>query len=190
MFNRLFMILAAGEEAINKDDLIHKIFPENPWDIVIQISSFVILLLIVFFIGYKPVKKNLQKRREYVEGMLSGAEENNRIAREAAANKDHLIEEGKQEAARIVAEAKSQATAEAAAIVAEAKADASRRRAQADREIEEAKEASLLEVKDSIVDVAIAASSQVLEREVSKEDHEKFIKDFVDGIRDDDEGSE
>ena len=190
MFERLFLIFASGEEAINKDDLIHKIFPENPWDIVIQISSFVILLLIVFFLGYKPVKKNLQKRKEYVEGMLSGAEENNRIAREAAANKDHLIEEGKQEAARIVAEAKTQATAEAAAIVAEAKADASRRRAQADREIEEAKEASLLEVKDSIVDVAIAASSQVLEREVSKEDHEKFIKDFVDGIRDGDEGSE
>ena len=58
---RITAIFAAGNEAIDKDDLIHKIFPENPWDIVIQLSSFVILLLIVFFIGYKPVRKNLQK---------------------------------------------------------------------------------------------------------------------------------
>ena len=55
----------------------------------------------------------------------------------------------------------------------------------ADKEIEEAKAASIEEVKESIVDVAIAASSQVLEREVSKEDNERLIKDFVSDINGD-----
>lgn len=183
----LFAIFAGdGSSPIDKDDLVHRIFPENPWDVVIQVSSFVILLLIVFFVAYKPVRKLLAKRKEYVDTMVADAENNNRIAKEAAANKDKVVEEGKQEAARIIADAQAQAALQANAIVNEAKQEASRKRAEADREIEAAKEASLLEVKDSIVDVAIAASSQVLEREVSKEDNERLIKDFVDGIRGED----
>ena len=72
----LFAIFASsGEGAVDKDDLVSKLFPTNPWDVVIQISAFVILLLIVFFIAYKPVRKLLQRRSEYVEGQITSAEE-------------------------------------------------------------------------------------------------------------------
>ncbi|MBQ2069820.1 MAG: F0F1 ATP synthase subunit B [Bacilli bacterium] len=180
------LVFTSGQEGpIEKDDLISKIFPSTPWDVVIQLSAFVILLLIVFFVGYKPVKKLLAERKSYVEGQIKDAEESNRIAKEAAEKKDDVIAEGRAEAARIIEDARAQANLEANAIVSSAKEEAIRRRVEADKEIEEAKAASIEEVKESIVDVAIAASSQVLEREVSKEDNERLIKDFVSDINGD-----
>ena len=179
----LFAIFASsGEGAVDKDDLVSKLFPTNPWDVVIQISAFVILLLIVFFIAYKPVRKLLQQRSEYVEGQITSAEEANKVAQATASKKEETIEEGKKEAARIVKEAKEEASKEATRIIAEAKDEATKRRIRADEESEEAKEASLQEVKENIVDVALAASSKVLEREVSKEDNERLISDFVDSV--------
>ena len=38
---------------------------------VIQLTSFLILLLVVFFIAYKPVKKMLKKRADYIENEIS-----------------------------------------------------------------------------------------------------------------------
>lgn len=179
-----FAILAeSGGEAIDKDDLISKIFPTTPWDVVIQLASFVILLLIVFFIAYKPVRKLLKARGDYVEGKIKDAERDAEIARRAAEDKDLVIEEGKAEAARLVEEAKAEANLEAKSIIDNAKEEAIRRRKEADKEIEEAKAASVKEVKESIVDVAIEASSRVLEREVSREDNERLVSDFVDSIR-------
>ena len=183
LFQTLRLFASSGDSAIDKDDLVSKIFPTNPWDVVIQIASFVILLLIVFFIAYKPVKKVLQARGDYVENQIKEAEEANRVARIAASEKEETIAQGRKEAAQIVNEAKEQAKKEAAAIVSEAKAEAAARRVAADKEIEEAKEASLQEVKESIVDVALAASSAVLEREVTKEDNERLVRDFVDSIK-------
>ena len=37
------------------------------FSLVIQLSSFIILLLVVFFVAYKPVKKMLQKRQDYIQ---------------------------------------------------------------------------------------------------------------------------
>ena len=185
LISNLLVFTSGQEGPIEKDDLISKIFPSTPWDVVIQLSAFVILLLIVFFVGYKPVKKLLAERKTYVEGQIRNAEESNRIAKEAAEKKDDVIAEGRAEAARIIEDARAQASLEANAIVSSAKEEAARRRVEADKEIEEAKAASIEEVKESIVDVAIAASSQVLEREVSKEDNERLIKDFVSDINGD-----
>ena len=44
---------------------------------VVQLSSFIILLLVVFFVAYKPVKRILAKRADYVENQIKEAAENN-----------------------------------------------------------------------------------------------------------------
>ena len=41
---------------------------------VMQIAAFIILLVIVFFIGYKPLKKMMKARADYIEKEISDAE--------------------------------------------------------------------------------------------------------------------
>ena len=47
----------ASDPPFTDSDFINKLFPNGLWDLIIQLLAFVVLLLIVFFLGYKPVKK-------------------------------------------------------------------------------------------------------------------------------------
>ncbi len=159
-----------------------KIFPNGIWDFVIQLIAFVILLLIVFFLAYKPVKKMLRKRKEEFTKMVEDTEANQAIARHAAENADLVIEEGKQEAGAIIAEARKQAEEEKQAILKQAEEEALQMRKRAEVEIEEAKEASKAEMREQIIDVAMLASEKVLGREVDHQDNDRLVADFLDSM--------
>lgn len=163
-------------------DFTSKIFPNGYWDFLVQLIAFVLLLLIVFFLGFKPLRKMMKKRQDAVNAMIEDAKENQAIAKKAALEKDQTIDEGKKEAERIVYSAKKNAEFEASRIIAEAKEEAVARRKKADQDIESAKEASKEEVRQQIIDVAMLASEQVLGREVTSEDNERLVDEFVSSL--------
>ncbi|MCR5491068.1 MAG: F0F1 ATP synthase subunit B [Bacilli bacterium] len=166
----------------SSEEFQNKIFPNGFYDFIIQIIAFIILLLIVFFLAYKPVRKLLRTRAEYVEKQIAEAEAKNRIASEAAAKKDEIVDSGKETADKIIADARKQAELEASKIIADAQKEAEAKKRQADIDIELAKEKSKQEIHNEIVDVALLASSQLLGREVSQEDNRRLVGDFVDSL--------
>ena len=76
-----------------------------------------------------------------------------------------------------------QAEGERSRILEEAAQEAERKRKQADADIALAKEKSKQDVQRQIVEVALAASSKILEREVSEQDSKKLVEDFVSDIK-------
>ena len=169
-------------------DFIAKIFPNGYWDFLIQLIAFILLILIVFFLGYKPVKKMLKARRDAVEKMIDDAKKDQAEAHKAALEVDQTILEGKQEAARIVADAKVQAEYQAKQILDDAHAEAVAKRKRADEDIEAAKRASIEATRKEMVDVAILASAKLLGREVNDEDNERLVRDFVEDVTGDEQG--
>ncbi len=166
-------------------DFTSKIFPNGYWDFVIQLIAFVLLLLIVFFLGYKPIKRMMKKRTDAVNAMIEDAKENQRIARTAANTKDATIEEGRREAEEIRQAVRRQAETEAQGIIAQAKEEAALRRQRAEEDIRAAEEASREAVRREIVDVAMLASETLLGREVNSEDNTRLVEGFVDGLNED-----
>ena len=124
----------------------------------------------------------LKKRKDAIETMVADTERNQRIAREAAQTKDATIQEGKDEAGRIVASARAQAEAERQAILTRANEEAEARRRRADEDIAAAREASREEVRREIIDVAMLASETLLGREVNSEDNTRLVEGFVDSM--------
>ena len=164
------------------NDFITKLFPNGLWDLIIQLAAFILLLLIVFFLGYKPLKKMLDQRREYVQGQLDEAEKAKKTIADADILAKQEVEKGKQEAQAIIDEAKSQARKEAHEIVNQAKAEASAKRLAADEEIRLAQEASKQEIRQEIIDVALQASSQVLKRNVDDKDNRRMVDELLDSL--------
>lgn len=164
------------------EEFQNKIFPNGIYDFIIQLVAFIILLLIVFFLGYKPVKKLLKERADYVEKTIAEANAKNAIAQEAVAKKEEIVDSGKATADSIIAEARAQAQLEADKIISDAKKAAEEKKKQADIDIEIAKEKSKQEIRDEIVNVALLASSQLLGREVNEDDNRKMVNDFVDSL--------
>lgn len=181
LFAAIFLCSCQGQP-FTEEDFTSKLFPNGVWDLIIQLGAFVILILIVFFLGYKPLKKMLKKRQDYVQGQLDEAENAKKLIAEAQKLSEQEIARGKLEAAAIIEEAKHQAEAEATLIINEAKTQASERRLAADEEIRLAQEASKAEIREQIIDVALQASSQVLGRQVQDEDESRLIGDLIDSL--------
>ena len=173
---------AVGDQPFSSDDFINKLSPTGPWDLVIQLLAFLVLILIVFFIGYKPVKKMVARRKEHIAREIAEAEEAKKVALDAAAKADSVVAEGKKQAASIVEAARAEGEAERAKILSLAEEEAAAKKKQADIDIALAKEKSRQEVRDEIVDVALLASEAVLGREVSEEDGKRLVASFVEDL--------
>ena len=174
----LVTVLASCDGAISKDDFITKLFP-NVWDALATFLAFVILLLVAFYFGYKPVKKLIKKRGDYVEGKIKDADDKEKQANEKLLEAETKIKQSNVEAMAIVEKAKEDALVEKERIALEAKKAREEEVKKAKEEIAQEIEASKDEVHKEIVSVALDASKKVLSREVNSKDNEKLIDDFI-----------
>ena len=75
---------------------------------VIQLLSFLILLTVVFVFAYKPVKKILKKRADFVEHEIKEARENNLIAQKNVEEAKEMVATSKVQASAIIKNAEQQ----------------------------------------------------------------------------------
>ncbi len=184
-----FLILALSSfalsgctDAITKEKFMEKLFPE-PWDALAIFLAFIILLIAVFYFAYKPVKKLLKQRDEYVEGKIKNAEQREKESEKLLANANDKVKASRVEAMAIVEQAKEDANKERQAILDKAKEEKAAEIKRTKEEIAQEIEASKDEIHREIVSVALDASSKILEREVNKEDNEKLIDNFIDDLK-------
>lgn len=178
MSNMLNLILTNGLTLPDKETFIDKIFP-NIWAFLVQLIAFIFMVLIVIYFAYKPVKKFLATRREYVKNNLESASRNNAEAIELNRAAKENVLQAKKEAVNIVEQAKKEALNERALAVEETKREIANKKLQAQEDIAKEKEKALKEAHDEIVDLALVASSELLKREVSTKDNTKLVDDFV-----------
>lgn len=169
---------------IETDEFLDKLFP-NPWDALAVFLAFIILLIAVFYFAYKPVKKLLKKRGDYVEGKIKDAETREVEAAKLLETANEEVKQKKIEALGIVEKAKEEANVERQAILEKAKDEKKAELEKAKAEIAQEIEASKDAIHREIVSVAIEASSKVLKREVTKKDNEKLIDSFIEDLKED-----
>ena len=59
---------------LDPQDFINKLFPNGWVPVVVQLSAFIVLAIAATFFLYKPVKKLLKERGDYVESHIHNAE--------------------------------------------------------------------------------------------------------------------
>ena len=155
--------LSGCADAIKKNDFLDKLFP-NPWDALAVFLAFVVLLLVVFFFAYKPVKKLIKKRGDYVEDKIKTAETREKESQKLLNEANEEVKAKRIEAMGIVEQAKEDANKERAAILEKAKEEKQAEIKRTREEIAQEIEASKDEIHREIVSVAIDASRKVLER--------------------------
>ena len=149
---------------------------------VVQFLSFLILLLVVFFLAYKPVKKILKKRADYVENEIKQAKENNDQAQASIEEAKQLVASSKEKASEIIKNAENQGQERFDAIILEAKQEVAEMKKAAEQDIERAKEDAVQDIRSEMVNVALSASKEILKREVDSKDNTKLAEDFINRI--------
>ena len=158
-----------------------KLLP-NIWAFLVQLIAFVLLLIAVIFLAYKPVKKFLEKRSEMLEEEVKTTHENRKISEEKRVEMISNLANAKAEATKIINEATKEATIAKDKILSDANDERRQLKEKTMNEISLEKEKAMKELKDQIVDVAFEASSKILEREVNNLDNKKIVDNFVEDL--------
>lgn len=146
--------------------------------------NFFILLAILYKFAYGPILQMLDDRKNTIESSLHHAEEIRvEIERMKLETQQNLMDSRK-EAQDIVARAQKIGEETKAEVLAKAKEEAAIERARAVAEIESAKEKAVGELRETAATLAIMAAEKVLGREISVQDHQKMVKDFVNEVGD------
>lgn len=183
MLKTFLAVLADSPELPKSDDYISKIIP-NWVSFTAQIGALIVLIVVMIVFAYKPVKKIITKRQDYIESNIHDSEVNNALAHENVLKSEEMIIESKKEAALIITNAQTQALNERKRLEYETNELIKRMKIEADNDINASREEALESIHNEMVDIALSASKEVLKREVKSDDNVRLIEDFINDVED------
>ena len=165
-------LLLASDGAINP---LHVSADLALWTLII----FGGLLFLLGKFAWKPIIEGLNSREQGISDKMDSADKAEQQAQANLKQYEEKLAGANDEAAAVMAEAKTDANLAKEKIIAEANEEATRTRQRALADVEAAKSAAVRELAESSVDTAVGLASNIVGRSLKKEDHAKLIADSV-----------
>ena len=151
----------------------------NLWVTLAQLGAFLVMVFVFFKFAYQPIKKKLKARNEYVAKNIHDSEQSKTEAAKSNEIAAQNVKNSRVQAQAILEDANKTAQLSADKIVAQANSDADSIRAQAEKDAVEREKKVDRDAHDKIIKASIAASKEILGREINEEDNEKVVNDFL-----------
>ena len=139
----------------------------------------VTLFLVLKKFLFKPVMKMIADRQQEIDDMYAEAERSREDGAAMKADYEERLGHAKEESEEILKNAVRRAQLREEEILREANDKAARVMKRAEEQVEMEKKRAINEVKDEVSDMAIGIASAVLERDISREEHETLIDEFI-----------
>lgn len=172
---------ASGNISGSVNDTISNALP-NLYVTLAQLGVFALMVFVFFKFAYQPIKKKIKERQDYIEKNIQDAELMNQDANRNLEDSKMNLDQSHVRADDIINQAKKTAQVSADKILEDANKKAEQIRMQSEKDAQELKEEVKRQAHDEIVTTAIAASKEILGRELTKEDNDKVIDAFIDKI--------
>lgn len=145
-----------------------------------QIVNFLILMVLLRLFLYQPVLNMLEKRKERIAQSLQEVERSSNAAAEAEQERAKILEEARREAQEVRAQSARDAERIAQEIRSRAETEATEIRMKSQADAEAQVQTILADAKKQVADLAIAATEQLLGRELqNKAEQERFVNEFL-----------
>ena len=151
----------------------------TPWTMIFEVVNLLIVMLILKKFLFKPVNAVLEQRQAEIGGMYQKAEDAQKEAQALKQAYDERISGARREADELIAAAQDSARRRGDEIVENARGEAVQLRRRAEEDIELQKRKALREVRDELADMAVDIAGRVVEREVTREDHDRLVEEFI-----------
>ncbi|MBQ6132041.1 MAG: F0F1 ATP synthase subunit B [Selenomonadaceae bacterium] len=147
--------------------------------IIAQVLNFLILVVILRAVAYKPVAGLLQQRSDKIKNSLEQAEADRKAAEQTLAQYKAQLSDAQQKAQAIVEKANLTARQEHDAAVAETRKEIERMKQTAQAEIESERNRSFEEMKSQIVTLSLAAAGKIVTKNLDTKENDKLVNDFI-----------
>ncbi|MBP3900883.1 MAG: F0F1 ATP synthase subunit B [Blautia sp.] len=153
-----------------------------PWTFIAQLCNLFIQVYLIKRFLFKPVNEMLEKRRAKADAEIRDAEQAKSEAQAIKAEYEQNMLEARNQANDLIATAKKTASLQSEEMLKQAESQAAAIRAKAEKDIEQEKKKAVSEIKDEIGGLAMEIAGKVIEREISEQDHEKLINEFITNV--------
>lgn len=152
----------------------------NLYITLMQLLLFVITVVVFIFLAYKPLKKKLQARADYIKNNIDESKKKNDEATEQLKKANEIVFQSQKKAGQIIQDAQITAETKSQNLEKELAKSIEAQRQQAHKDIEAEREKMIKEAKTQVVDAAINTSKEILKREIKVEDNDRLINEFID----------
>ncbi|MGH7596944.1 MAG: F0F1 ATP synthase subunit B [bacterium] len=142
------------------------------WTIII----FVLLLLILRKVAWKPIVGALEERTKLIKDSLEKAEAAQRAAENARAEYEAMMAKASKEAQELIARGRKAAEGTRDEIVAKAQAESEQFRQRTLREIDLARQKALEEIKHTAAQLSVDIAGKIIGRSLAAKDHQDLIR--------------
>ncbi|MDI6632221.1 MAG: F0F1 ATP synthase subunit B [Thermoanaerobacteraceae bacterium] len=151
--------------------------------LITQIIHFLLLLVLLRLVAYKPILKVLEERQKYVASNIEQAERQRAEAEKIKTELEAEMRRTREEAQKIIEKATKASEEQAQAIMESAREEAARLKEGALADIEREKEKVLAELKDQVANLAVLVASKVIRDGLTAEAQERLIQNAVSEVK-------
>jgi len=154
-------------------------FQAEPGLMIWTAISFVILLVLLLKVAYKPITKALKRREDTIRDSLEEAKKTRESAEALLEDYKKQLAQAREGAHKILSEGKTLGENVKKEIIQKAHEESNQIVKRAQEEIEFQKEKALTDLKERIADLTIMAASKVIEKSLDKKDHERLLEEYI-----------
>ncbi len=147
----------------------------NPGLIVWTIITFIIVVLILRAVAWKPLLGALTAREEQIRSSLQHAEQAHQDAQRLLEENRRQLAAAEEQSQRIIREGRTLGERLKAEIMEKANASSRHMIDQAKEEIQREKEAALVQLRGEVADLAIAAAGKILDANLDTAKQRKLV---------------
>lgn len=144
-----------------------------------SVVAFVLFLLVLGKLAWKPMIEGLDKREAGIRKAIDDAEDNRRKSEALLADYQKKLREAEQTVQAMVAEARRDAERTGKDLIASAQKEVDLIRVRAKDEIQQAKDAALVEVFSQINSQVVLATEHVLGRALADSDQDRLVTEAL-----------
>ncbi|WP_110112620.1 F0F1 ATP synthase subunit B [Bacillus sp. CGMCC 1.16541] len=156
----------------------------NTGDILFQLVMFLILLVLLRKFAWGPLMGIMKEREDHIANEIASAEKQNAEAKKLMEEQRQAMKESRQEVQALMESARKSAEDKKEEIMATARAEADRMKEAAKKEIEQEKEQAVAALREQVASLSVLIASKVIEKELSEQDQEKLINEYIQEVGD------
>ncbi len=150
--------------------------------LIAQVLNFLILVVILRALAYKPVANMLQQRADKIKETIDKANADKKAAEDTLAQYKSQLADAQKRAQEIVDKAEITARQEREALVAETKKEIDRMKQNAQLEIQNERDRAFDQMKAEIVSLSLAAAEKIVAKNLTSKENDKLVNDFISGL--------
>lgn len=151
-------------------------------DMLFYLISFIIMALLVWHFAWKPVTEMMKKRADKIADDIDNATNDRKEAAKLAAQRQAELKGSKEEATKIVDDARKNGQSLRSQIIDDAHNDARTIQEQAQRDAEQARQDALKGAKDDVANLSIEIASKLIKKQLNADDQQELIDSYIEGL--------